>query len=148
MNPEFLNERVDAIAGWFEFLSPQTLATIDTVYAQDAHFADPFNDVRGLPAITHIYAHMFQKLEQPRFTILRRVCQGEQAFLVWRFDGALRGRAFSIEGATALVLDVQGRIADHQDYWDPASQVYERVPVLGAVLRRLRRKMAAGDAGR
>ena len=138
-----MNERIDVIAAWFESLSPQTLSTIGTIYAQDAHFVDPFNDVHGLPAITHIYAHMFQTLEQPRFTILRRVVQGADAFLVWRFDGALRGRAFAIEGATALRLDAQGRIAAHQDYWDPASQVYERIPLLGAVLRRLRRKMSA-----
>lgn len=138
-----MNTRIQIIAAWFEALTPQTLSSIGDVYAPDAHFVDPFNDVRGLPAITRIYAHMFEQMEQPRFHILRQVAQGADAFLVWRFDGALRGRAFSIEGATALVLDGQGLIADHQDYWDPASQVYERIPLLGAVLRRLRRKLSS-----
>lgn len=138
-----MNARIQDIAAWFEALTPQTLGSIGSVYAPDAHFADPFNDAHGLPAITHVYAHMFENLDQPRFHILRQAGQGVDAFLVWRCDGALRGRSFAIEGASALVLDAQGLIVDHQDYWDPASQVYERVPLLGAVLRKLRRKLSS-----
>ncbi|MGO4400451.1 nuclear transport factor 2 family protein [Achromobacter sp. PAB15] len=138
-----MNARLQEIAAWFEALTPQTLPSIDTVYAPDAHFADPFNDVHGLPGIAQVYAHMFQNLEQPRFHILRQGGQGVDAFLVWRFDGAFRGHAFDFEGASALVLDSQGLIIDHQDFWDPAAHIYERIPVLGAVLRRLRRKMSA-----
>ncbi|WMD20313.1 nuclear transport factor 2 family protein [Achromobacter seleniivolatilans] len=139
-------ERFHDIAAWFEALTPQTLNSAGLIYADSAHFADPFNDVHGLPAIVRIYAHMFQNLDQPRFHIARQVVQGADAFLVWRFTGTLRGRPFAIDGASALTLDAQGLIADHQDYWDPASQVYERIPLLGAVLRRLRRKLATPDS--
>ena len=49
-----------------------------------------------------------------------------------------------------LTLAPDGRVAEHVDYWDPAAQLYERVPVLGWLMRRIRRRLAvpAGRAGR
>ena len=55
-------------------------------YTADARFKDPFNEVRGVPAITRIFEHMFQ---EPARAPLRRdpaqLVDGPQAFLVWEF---------------------------------------------------------------
>jgi hypothetical protein len=37
-------------------------------------------------------------------------------------------------------------IAIHRDYWDAAQELYEKIPVLGAVLRGLRRKLSIAKA--
>ena len=42
---------------FFENLSPADLAALGTLYAPEARFKDPFNEVQGLPAITHIFEH-------------------------------------------------------------------------------------------
>ena len=42
-----------------------------------------------------------------------------------------------------VTLAEDGRVLAHIDHWDPAAQLYERVPVLGAVLRMIRRRLAA-----
>ena len=36
---------------------------------------------------------------------------------------------------THVRFDDQGRVLFHQDYWDAGSVVYERVPVLGSLVR-------------
>ena len=43
--------RFDALAQWFETLTPDALKKIDQVYASDATFRDPFNRVRGSNSI-------------------------------------------------------------------------------------------------
>jgi steroid Delta-isomerase len=134
---------VDRIAFLFESFAPDDLRRLADYYAHDATFKDPFNAVCGLPAIHRIYAHMFATLQAPRFRITRRILQGNQAVLLWEFRYGLRGRAMSIVGASHLVLAPDGRIAAHRDYWDAAEELYEKVPVLGAVMRWLKRRAMA-----
>ncbi|MCD8494459.1 MAG: nuclear transport factor 2 family protein [Burkholderiaceae bacterium] len=140
---------LNKITTWFESLTPQTLATIGQVYAQDAHFKDPFNDVVGIDKIEAIYAHMFENLTRPRFEITQVIEQGlEQterhcAFVAWQFKFEWRGQLFDIPGGTRFVLNEQGLVTDHVDYWDVAAGLYERLPIIGSVLKFLRKRMAA-----
>lgn len=134
----------------YEQLSPAQLPHLAEYYAADAHFKDPFNDVYGVAAITQIFTHMFATLDQPRFCVLSHISQGDQAFLSWEFRFAMRrwrrGQAQCIRGATLLRFDQQGRVSDHRDYWDAAEELYEKLPVLGALMRWLRQSAAVPAA--
>jgi ketosteroid isomerase-like protein len=117
-----------------------------TLYADEALFKDPFNEVRGPAAIGRIFAAMFEQVDEPRFTVLEAIAQGEQAFLVWEFR--FRFRRFdtrslqTIRGATHLRFAPDGRIGLHRDYWDAAEELYEKLPVLRALMRWLKRRAA------
>jgi steroid delta-isomerase len=43
-------------------------------------------------------------------------------------------------------FDDAGRVAWHRDYWDAAEELYAKLPVVGAVVRMLRRRGAAPAA--
>ncbi|NCN71594.1 MAG: nuclear transport factor 2 family protein [Rhodoferax sp.] len=128
----------------FETLSPATLGQLEAMYAPDARFKDPFNEVRGVPAIRAIFAHMFEALEQPRFVVTHRVVQGAQCFLTWEFHFCFKrfkpGQQQCILGGSHLVLDDAGRITLHRDYWDAAEELYEKLPLVGALMRWLKRR--------
>jgi ketosteroid isomerase-like protein len=130
---------------FFVTLTPAHLANLEQVYAPDAGFIDPFNDVTGQAAIRHIFAHMFETLESPRFEVLDAITEGAQCFLLWNFHFRSPGghRDTSLHGSSHLRFAADGRIALHRDYWDPARELYEGVPVLGSVLRWLRRRLSA-----
>lgn len=127
---------------WFASLSPLTLEDIDAVYAESATFRDPFQVLHGRAAIKALYVRMFQRLQAPRFVIGTVVAQGDQAFVSWDFSFVLGGRAQQIHGGTLLTLAADGRIAAHRDYWDAAEGVYEKLPLIGALLRVIKRRMA------
>lgn len=138
-----MDATLSALVAWYETLTPAAVARAAEFYAADAHFQDPFNDVRGVPAIEHIFHHMFARLEAPRFEV-RDVCRGERsAMLCWDFSFSTGGRAYRLQGASHLQFDAAGRIASHIDYWDPAAALFMRVPLLGRVLRQLYRRLAA-----
>jgi ketosteroid isomerase-like protein len=65
----------------FEQLTPCDIANPSQLYAPQARFMDPFNEVKGLEAIQGIFAHMFEALHEPRFVITGRMAQGQQCFL-------------------------------------------------------------------
>ena len=132
---------VQRIVVLFESLSPQDLPRLAEIYTPDAHFKDPFNEVQGLPAIQRIFEHMFVSLDGPRFAVHDAIVQGDQCFLSWDFS--FRMKRFSrdlqaIRGGSHLLLSADGRIAVHRDYWDAAEELYEKLPLLGALMRWLK----------
>jgi steroid Delta-isomerase len=136
----------NAIADWYERLSPESLDDLRLLYTEDAYFKDPFHEFRDRERLLHIYRGMLESLHEPRFEVPERIVDGDQAVLIWRFRFRFRGRPWCIRGSTHLGFQADGRVDYHRDYWDAAEELYEKVPLLGTVLGLLRRRI--GRAGR
>ena len=143
--PRHPDARVARVVALYDTLAPADLPALRGVYADDARFKDPFNDVRGLQPIRAIFEHMFRTLRDPRFTIDRAIALGDEGFLTWefRFEPRRGGAEIRIRGATHLRFATDGRIAEHRDYWDAAEELYEKLPLLGTLMRWLKRRVAA-----
>jgi ketosteroid isomerase-like protein len=131
---------------FFERLRPEDLPALGRFYAADTRFKDPFNEVVGVAAVAGIFRHMFDSLDEPRFIVRDRIVQGDQAFLSWDFRFRMRrfDRAEQcIRGASHLRFGADGLITEHRDYWDAAEELYEKLPVVGALMRWLKRKAAS-----
>jgi hypothetical protein len=134
----------EQIARLFETLTPNNLPQLAALYTDDARFKDPFNEVFGTLAITRIFDHMFESLHEPRFVVTQRIVDGTQLFLVWEMH--FRFKRFDtvnpqvIRGGSHLTLTPHGRISDHRDYWDAAEELYEKLPVVGGLMRWLKRR--------
>ena len=132
------------LATFFETLSPQSVAQLPTIYDAQARFKDPFNEVQGLPEIERIFRHMYVALEQPHFVITGQLVDGQQAFLTWEFR--FRFKRFdtttlqTVRGGSHVVFNEQGLATLHRDYWDAAEELYEKLPVLGGVMRWLKKR--------
>lgn len=133
----------DRIATFYETLSPASLAQLDTIYAPDARFKDPFNDVIGVPAIAVIFRHMFAQLDTPAFRVTTRLVDGDQLMLGWVFSFRRGKQVLEINGVTHVVLDADGRIRLHRDYWDAAEELYAKLPFIGAPFRWLSARLSA-----
>ncbi len=130
------------VIDFFETLSPASTARLAAIYTDDAYFKDPFNEVRGIDRITAIFAHMFVQVEAPRFVVTSSVAQDDAAFLTWDFLFRMKhfsGAEQCIRGATHLRFDASGRVSFHRDYWDAAEELYEKLPLLGSLMRGLKR---------
>lgn len=138
--------RLDELVDFYETLTLDGLGRIDTLYAPDARFKDPFNDVRGVPGIANVFHHMFATVDAPRFVVLGQFADGREAMIRWRFTCITRGRGgreLSFDGSTHLCFDDDGRVIAHGDYWDPAEALYEHLPLVGGLMRFLRRRLRA-----
>ncbi|MFN4005691.1 MAG: nuclear transport factor 2 family protein [Hylemonella sp.] len=139
-----MSHAVERIVVFFETLTPQDLQRFEHYYTPDATFKDPFHAVQGVAAIAAIFARMFEDLLEPRFVVTGRIQQGEQVVLTWDFHFRFRrfrpAQAQCIRGASLLLLAPDGRIRQHRDYWDAAEELYEKLPLVGALMRWLRRR--------
>lgn len=129
------------VIDFFQSISVDSAQTLSLIYTSDVWFKDPFNEVKGLEQVSHIFTHMFEQVDAPRFVITHSVLQDDQAFLTWDF--LFRMRRFSdeeqcIRGATHVRFASDGRVAYHRDYWDAAEELYEKLPVVGSLMRWLK----------
>lgn len=145
------------LIAFYEGLSPARLPELRALYADDATFKDPFNEVRGVAAIEAIFAHMFEQVAAPRFVVHDVVHDGvqdgaaggpddvrlTQAFLTWDFRFGSGAAERLVRGATHLRFGAGGRVTQHRDYWDAAEELYEKIPALGALMRWLKRRLQA-----
>lgn len=138
--------RLQRYVEFFERLTPDSLADIGRVMTDDVHFADPFSDVTGLEPARRIFARMFEELDAATFRVRHAGLADEASdtgLLSWRLDAVVRksGSRLCIEGMSAIRFASDGRVCEHIDHWDAGRQIYERVPLLGAVLRRIRARL-------
>ena len=132
------------IEAYFQALTRESVGDIGRFYTEDARFKDPFNDVSGLAAIAAIYRHMFDKLDAPRFVITGHWERPGGVILAWDFHFRMKsfepGRTQVIHGVSQLEFAADGRIRLHRDYWDAAEELYEKLPLLGTLMRFLKRR--------
>ena len=139
-----LSPELARVVDFFEQIDATAVSRLNQVYAPDAWFKDPFNEVRGIEAVRRIFEHMFVQVEQPRFAVIEAVQQDRQAFLIWNFT--FRMKRFdtrttqTIRGASHLHFAEDGRVDVHRDYWDAAEELYEKLPLVGGLMRWLKRR--------
>ncbi len=128
-------------ARFYETLSRDTLDELRRLVAPDVRFKDPFNDARGVDALIRATAAMF-RFGTPRFEILDRALSERAGYLLWRYTVDVDSpRPWIIDGMTELRFDAAGRVVEHIDHWDAAEQLYEKIPVLGSLLRLIKRRL-------
>lgn len=142
---------LDDLARLYREFTLASIARLHEFYAEDAFFKDPFNEVTGIAAIERIFAHMFEQLAEPRFAVLDQIAQGDGAMLVWELRYRARGwgggGVQSIRGVSHLRFDAAGKVAWHRDYWDAAEELYQKLPLLGTLMRALRKRLATRQPG-
>ena len=139
-------EKAKAYARYFDALSPASKDELKKLAHPDIHFVDPFNDVRGIDKLLAVFDHMFETTGEPRFVTEPPIVACNTAFIKWRFTCTVNSRFYAkpmtIDGVSEVRFDDAGLITSHIDYWDAAHQLYEKLPLLGGLLRMIRQRLA------
>lgn len=136
--------RLTKVIAFFETITRSSVAGLGQHYTEDAWFKDPFNEVTGHAPMLRIFEHMFEQVHEPRFVIIEAVEQDDAAFLTWEFR--FRMKRFDtvtvqvVRGASHLRFAADDRIHYHRDYWDAAEELYEKLPMVGWLMRFLKRQ--------
>ena len=124
---------------FYKVFSRQSVAgKVRQVYARSAWFRDPFHEVAGIDAIEKYFLASTESIEDCRFDMQDVARSDRNYYFRWIMPlKTKRDPANPIEaiGMTHVRFDADGRVVFHQDYWDAGSAVYERVPVLGSLVR-------------
>jgi steroid delta-isomerase len=88
---------------------------------------------------------MFEHVRDLEFTIHHRMSDGEVCVILWTLSGRIMNRDWSVDGASRLRFNDDGLLAEHIDHWDAAAGLYEKMPGIGWLMRRLRKRLEAAS---
>lgn len=135
----------EKIKYFFENLTQNTsIDDFKTVYHESVIFKDPFNEVTGIESVFDIFAHMYRNLDNPRFVIVEYIDKENIAYVKWEFHFSFKNESKQqmFEGVSRLEMNEEGRVIDHIDYWDAAENIYGKLPIIGWLIRMIKRMIA------
>ncbi|WP_066964892.1 nuclear transport factor 2 family protein [Microbulbifer sp. Q7] len=143
-----LVKRIKLLYSDFLAADPDSIAE---VYAENVVFSDPVHRIEGLASMQAYFAGVAQNLRECRFEFDQTLVDGSTVNLWWtmhyRHPRLSGGAPLQLRGASLLSLDLEtDRVLTHEDIYDLGAMVYEQVPVLGAVLRYVKRGIAESGA--
>lgn len=125
-------------------LRADTLHLLDGVYADTVIFEDPLHRVEGLAELKHYFQRMYAGVESISFEYGEVFPSAGQAMLTWTMHMTHRrlqgGEPLTLPGATHIRF-ARDKVLYHRDYFDAGALLYERLPVLGSVVRAVRRRV-------
>ncbi|WP_445400090.1 nuclear transport factor 2 family protein [Zobellella sp. An-6] len=136
---------LSAFCELYRRLGPDGLEGLRQVYAEEVHFCDPAHDLHGLESLVDYFEGLFAHVGQCRFDIEQVMEQRGEAFVRWqmvfshpRLNG---GEPVQVPGVSHLRFDE--RVYYHRDYFDLGKLLYEQLPLLGALIRALKRRLVS-----
>lgn len=131
----------DTYCDFLERVTAANVAELETLVSPGVRFKDPFNDVVGASAMRAVFDDMFEHVQDLEFRIHHRMTDGEVCVILWTLSGRIMNRGWSVDGASQLRFSDDGLLTEHIDHWDAAAGLYEKMPGIGWLIRRLRKRL-------
>jgi hypothetical protein len=140
MSPQSARAAVGGFAGLYGDLSvPNVTANVRQVYAPEAWFNDTIATEVGIDAIEKYLLKTAEGAEKVSARINDVAVSGSDCYVRWtmeiRTKNLAGGQPIVTEGISQLRFDGQGRVILHQDFWNPATGIYQHLPLLGPAIR-------------
>ena len=137
-----LKAAIENLQSKYESISQGSVDELVALYAMNASFKDPFNAVVGRDAINKIFLKMFEQVDSPRFIVKQALQQDHSACLLWQFHFKFKRWDTTnkcVTGVSWLQFNEDYLVASHTDYWDPAEGIYEHLPLIGSLMKGLKK---------
>jgi hypothetical protein len=112
-------------------------------YSEEVVFEDPTQKKKGLKAYLEAQEGLLRRCDDVLLKPLAIACDGNTAFVEWEMGLKIKGIEFIYPGATRLLLNDDGKIVDHRDYFDFVGPTFEPVPVIGSFVRWLYKRFVS-----
>ena len=143
-----MSQVVEKIIDFYRGFDQEPWPGLAEIYADNVVFQDPLHRIEGLSALTRYFEGTTKNINYCRFDIHDHHESAGTASLFWVMNFShprlKKGKPLTLEGMSHLRFDE--KINFHRDYYDMGEMLYEHIPLLGALVRRLKVNIAsAGD---
>ena len=135
-------------ASFLENIKRPDIEHLEQYVSEDIHFRDPFNDCVGLEQFQAVLSDMFVHLESFQFQVDDCIFSEEKriGYLQWNMavkSKHLRSKNLDIDGVSQVTFNSEGKVSAHFDYWDAASGLYEKIPIINFILKQIRKRISS-----
>lgn len=138
-------EPLDKFMETYNQLDKTNLALLDTIYHPEIQFSDPAHSLEGIISLKQYFTALYQNVRSIHFTFHTHLETDGQAFLTWTMHFShprlAKGRSIAVSGCSRLEFAADGKVRYHRDYFDLGAMVYEHVPVLGSLVKTIKKRL-------
>ena len=136
-------EAIERFTSFYRVFSLETVTKgVRNVYAINAYFRDGYREVQGLENIEAYFLKSTETIHECTFDIDDVAVHEGNYYFRWVMHLTIKrwkDEPIAAVGMSHVRFDTDGKISFHQDYWD-TSIIYERVPVMGSIIRRIKKQ--------
>ncbi len=114
---------------------------LQATYTEDVKFVDPIKTLDGLDELTNYFENLYKRVNKCYFTLNNNLPNGHSNSLEWvmhlQHQKISKNQEILLDGASFIQFNGE-RVCYHRDYYDLGALVYEHIPILGSVIKKVR----------
>ena len=137
-------QALDRFRRFYNEFSAEWVEKVGTLYAPGFAFRDAFHTIEGdFDALRAYFHRVLTALAESRFIVEDLSTGADGSYVRWRWEWRRKAShpLRVVPGVTHLRFDGNGRILYHRDLFDAAEGFYETLPVLGGMIRMVKRRL-------
>ena len=140
-----MSQVIERVCRYYQEFSIESLSGLNVIYSTNAVFEDPIHEIQGLENITRYFKQTMTNVSYCRFKIEEVLESDHQAFMTWQMTFSHpklnKGREVILPGSSHLKFDE--KIFYQRDYYDLGHMIYEQIPILGYIIKKLKNRMTS-----
>ncbi|MGC9493541.1 nuclear transport factor 2 family protein [Vibrio genomosp. F10] len=124
-------------------LGTDNLSTLESIYHPNVVFIDPLHKVEGVQDLIASFDRSYTNIISCEFHIKHAFESESEAAVYWtmtfRHKSLNKQEPISVQGHSHLKSD-NDVVTFHRDYLDVGAMIYEHVPLLGPVVKKLKHR--------
>jgi len=115
---------------------------LNEIYSDNVTFIDPIHRINGIKNLKSYFEKLNNNLVEGSFQFTDESVIDNTVYLQWEMNLQLKRPKKTVKASGISVLTVEQKIIRHRDFFDAGELFYENIPVLGSVIRFLKKKIA------
>ncbi|MGF1723568.1 nuclear transport factor 2 family protein [Photobacterium nomapromontoriensis] len=132
---------IDRFARVYSDMDKDNVSVIADIYHDDVIFEDPVHRIEGLSALMAYFERLFKSVDECQFQIHESISRDDVAYLQWTMlfshSKLFHGRLQKVVGCSRIQFSGE-KVIQHRDYFDMGQMIYEGIPFVGALIRKLK----------
>lgn len=128
---------------FFENLSKEKMHLVEEFYHPELEFHDPIGTLKGVKKMRRYYERMYKSVTSIKFEFSNYVESGDDIVGVWKMTLVtpnLNGGEPVVVDGNSVIKFKNGKAIYHRDYFDMGVFIYENIPVLGFMVKKIKNR--------
>jgi ketosteroid isomerase-like protein len=127
----------------FNSFDGKDLSMLNLYYSNEVIFIDPVVNIQGLDNMKSYFLSAYENVKNIKFEFNDILNTESKYTAIWTMHlqarGINGGAPIVVHGVSILHFNDQGLITYHRDYLDLGAMVYERLPIIGILIRKIKK---------
>jgi ketosteroid isomerase-like protein len=142
-----MNNR-EKVQHFFEKLNKDSMHLVTEFYDAEVDFQDPIGTIKGEKKMRKYYENMYKNVKSIKFEFSQFVEAGDDVVGIWKMTLVtpnLKGGEPVVVDGNSVIKFKNGKAIYHRDYFDMGAFIYENIPVMGFMVRKVKERFKVAE---